>query len=178
MNIDEKKQRKSFYFLGAFMVLGGIAALVAPLISGEFFTLFIGVMLIINGLAQGYYCIKMKSWRERKWYLLAAVLYLIVGIYIQAQPIQSMLIITNIILFCIILNGVFRAMYGFRNRKLDGSGYIIISGVLTAIIGIYLYFFISLSLTFLGVFIGVTLLMEGLSLISLGTKLKAIKETN
>jgi uncharacterized membrane protein HdeD (DUF308 family) len=76
-----------------------------------------------------------------------------------------------------ILNGLTRIFFGLANRSLPSSGLIIFSGLLSVIIGGYFFTLLedpAFSTSLLGTFIGISLLIEGVSFVFLGMKLKQL----
>ena len=85
--------------------------------------------------------------------------------------------ITTIMVVVMIFNGLSRMIFGFTNKNLPGSNMVVLSGLLSVVIGGYFFFLLNnpeFSLSLLGTFVGVSLLIEGISFIFLGFNMKKL----
>ncbi|MFH0263113.1 HdeD family acid-resistance protein [Vibrio mediterranei] len=168
---------KYFVTVGIVVSLAGIGAMALPVFAGVTISTIIGAVLLFSGLVQAYHTFSIKAWGQKLWYVLSAVLYIIGGLFILFKPLAGLVTITMLMVLVMILNGLTRIFFGLANRSLPSSGLIIFSGLLSVIIGGYFFTLLedpAFSTSLLGTFIGISLLIEGVSFVFLGMKLKQL----
>ena len=172
---------KYFIIVGAIVALAGLGATSLPVMAGVTISTIIGTLLLITGLVQVYHTFRIHSWKEKIWYVLSALFYIVGGLFILFNPLEGLMTITTIMVVVMIFNGLTRMIFGFTNKNLPGSGMVILSGLLSVAIGGYFFFLLDnpeFSLSLLGTFVGVSLIMEGVSFVFLGIKMKKLAHNN
>ncbi|MBB1313052.1 MULTISPECIES: HdeD family acid-resistance protein [Aliivibrio] len=171
------KSWKYFITVGVIAAVAGLGATSLPVMAGVTISTIIGVVLLITGLVQAYHTFRIHSWKEKLWYVVSALLYIIGGLSILFKPLEGLMTITTIMVVVMIFNGLSRMIFGFTNKNLPGSNMVVLSGLLSVVIGGYFFFLLNnpeFSLSLLGTFVGVSLLIEGISFIFLGFNMKKL----
>ncbi|MGF1687120.1 DUF308 domain-containing protein [Photobacterium japonica] len=171
---------KWFVIVGLLIALAGIGAISLPIAAGITITTIIGAIFLFSGLVQAYHTFSIQAWKVKLWYVLSAVLYIVGGLFILFKPLAGLVTITMLMIIVMIFNGVTRMIFGMSNRALPGSTWIILSGLLSVIIGVYFFSYLddpTFSLSLLGIFVGVSLLIEGISFVFLGLQMKKLADT-
>ncbi len=166
---------KWFFIVGILISIAGLCAISLPVVAGVTITTIIGATFLFSGLVQAYHTFSIKLWNVKLWYVLAAVLYIVGGLFILFKPLAGLVTITMLMVVTMIFNGGTRVVFGLTNRALPGGKWIVLSGIISTAIGIYFFTLLDdpqFSLSLLGIFIGVSLLFEGFSFIFLGSQLK------
>jgi uncharacterized membrane protein HdeD (DUF308 family) len=163
----ETVKRHSLWYLiqGALMVLGGILALVYPIVSSVAVVLFLGWLLIISGVVQGISLIDARNLPNFWLQLVSVVLSVIVGLLIIRNPGQGLLTITLLLIVFFMVEGFSKVIFALTIRPFPNWGWVLVSGI----IGILLSFYLLASLPvtavwLLGVLIGIQLISEGAAL--------------
>ena len=168
---------KWFSIVGVLISLAGIAAISLPVIAGVTITSIVGAIFLFSGLVQAYHCFSIHAWKEKLWYVLSALLYIVGGLFILFQPLAGLVTITMLMVVVMMFNGATRMIFGFRSRSLPGSNWIILSGLISLLIGGYFFSLLNepaFSLSLLGIFVGVSLLIEGISFTFLAMQMKKV----
>lgn len=166
---------KYFVVVGLIIALMGIGAVALPMLAGMTVSTIVGVALLISGSVQIYHAFAIKGWKTKVWYVCSALLYIVGGLFILLQPLEGLITITMLMIIIMILNGFTRLFFGLSNRNLPSSNVIVLSGIVSVLIGSYFLMLLNdplFSLTLLGIFIGVSLLLEGVSFIFIGFKMR------
>ena len=172
---------KYFIIVGVIVALAGLGATSLPVMAGVTISTIIGTLLFITGLVQVYHTFRIHSWKEKIWYVLSALFYIVGGLFILFNPLEGLMTITTIMVVVMIFNGLTRMIFGFTNKNLPGSGMVILSGLLSVVIGGYFFFLLDnpeFSLSLLGTFVGVSLILEGVSFVFLGMQMKKLANNN
>jgi uncharacterized membrane protein HdeD (DUF308 family) len=106
--------------------------------------------------------------------VLSGLLYVIAGIFAFINPILTSAALTLFLAVALVIAGIFRLWVGLRAKPMKGWGWIVASGVITALAG----FVIALgwpvnSLWVLGLFLAVDLIVQGWTMIAFGFGLRS-----
>ena len=110
----------------------------------------------------------MRTWGGFLLELLLAVLYFVAGVIIVSAPAGSALALTLVIAAYLLVGGIFRVVAAFSLR-FRGSGWLAFSGVVAFILGLAVWQnWPATGLWFIGLCVGVELIVQGVSWIALG----------
>lgn len=109
------------------------------------------------------------------WYLplIAGILFIIVGIWIFATPLESYLTLAILFSISFLVSGVLDIIFAISNRKeLDNWGWTLALGIVSTILGCILIIHPELSITTLPLFIGFVVLFRSISAIGFSLDIK------
>ena len=99
-------------------------------------TVFIfGVFLVIGGGVQIFQTFKCKGWESILWHVLIAVLYVLAGFSIMADPLAASTLITLLLAGALVGIGVVRLIMAFQLRGLKNWGWPLIGGIAAIVLG-------------------------------------------
>src|SRR6202049_2502247 len=88
---------KAFLIEGILLVILGLAAMIVPPLASIAVTIFLGWMFLISGIAS----LALTLWARQMpgfwWSLISAVLAVVAGIILLAQPVQGTLTLTIVV---------------------------------------------------------------------------------
>lgn len=153
--------------LGSALIVGGAFAIAAPVAAGLAASIAIGVAFLVCGALQAVGAFRKQGWRGRAWHGVSAAIALIGGALLVFQPLAGTVALSLLIIAMLIADGAARVALGLRVRPERGWGWMTASGALSALIGLGFALFAlpAASLTLLGVFVGVSLAVEGAAFI-------------
>jgi uncharacterized membrane protein HdeD (DUF308 family) len=153
-----------FLALGIIFIVGGVIAILEPLITGVFVAAIVGISIAIVGVMQIVQAWQIRSWSGFAWQLIIGIVLLIGGLDIWLDPIEGVMTLTLFVALMFIIKGVFQLMLGFRMRPHEGSGWIIAAGVIAIVAGVLILMQWPLSSTYLiGTLAGISLIVSGWS---------------
>ena len=171
----ETVRRHSLWYLiqGALMILGGILALIYPIISSVAAILFLGWLLIVSGIVQGISLIGAQNVPNFWLQLVSAVLSIIVGVLFLRRPGEAVVTLALLLIVFFMVEGFAKLVFSLTIRPLPNWGWVLASGI----IGILLSFYLLANLTttavwLLGVLLGIQLICEGVALSSLAWRVR------
>jgi len=157
---------------GALMVLGAVAigfSLTATLAT----VLVFGILLLLGGLFQVVTAFWGRSWRGFFLHLLAGVLYLIVGVFMIDNPVETAMGLTLLVAAGLLVGGILRIVLSLVER-FDGWGWALLNGIVALVLGIAIWRQWPLSgLRFIGLFVGIEMIFSGLSWMMLGLAVRS-----
>jgi uncharacterized membrane protein HdeD (DUF308 family) len=108
---------KAFLIEGILLVILGLAAIIVPPLASLAVTIFVGWMFLISGIAG----LALTFWARGVpgfwWALVSAVLAIIAGFILLAQPVQGVYALTLVIGAYFVAEGVATIMYALEHRR-------------------------------------------------------------
>jgi uncharacterized membrane protein HdeD (DUF308 family) len=171
----ETVKRHSFWYLaqGALMVVGGILALVYPVVSSVAVVFLLGWLLIISGVVQGISLIGARNVPHFWLALVSVVLSVIIGVLFLRNPGEGLLTLTLLMLVFFMIEGISKVIFSLTIRPFPNWGWVLASGIVGILLACYLW--ASLPVTaiwLLGVLLGLQLICEGAALGYLAWKVR------
>jgi uncharacterized membrane protein HdeD (DUF308 family) len=159
---------KAFLFEGILLVVLGLAAMIVPPLASLAVTIFLGWMFLISGIAG----LAVTFWARQMpgfwWSLLSAVLALVAGIVLLAQPVEGTLTLTIVVGAYFLAEGVATIMYSLEHRRELSQrwSWMLVSGLMDLLIAaIIIAGLPGSALWAVGLLVGINLLFGGASLI-------------
>ena len=163
---DAIKRHSLWYLLqGILMMIAGVVALIFPLFSSVAVVLMLGWLLIISGVVQGISLIGATNVPHFWLQLISVVLSILIGFMFLNDPGGGLVALTLLLVIFFIVGGMARIVFALTIRPFPDWGWVLASGVVGVLLGVYL--FASLPLTaawLLGLLFGIQLLCEGAAL--------------
>jgi uncharacterized membrane protein HdeD (DUF308 family) len=172
---DAIKRHSLWYMIqGILMMIAGLVALVFPLISSVAVVLFLGWLLILSGILQGISLIGATNVPHFWLQLISVVLSIVIGLMFLNDPGGGLVALTLLLVVFFIVGGMARIVFALTIRPLADWGWVLASGVIGVLLGIYLFASLPLTATWLlGLLFGIQLLTEGAALTYMTWKIRA-----
>ncbi|SUC47581.1 acid-resistance membrane protein [Providencia stuartii] len=171
-----KGHRTIIYLVALLLLIGGIVCITNPLVSGIVFSSFIGVVLLVSGVAVilNIFFNRLYANMSILFSLIVGIAYLILGYAFLSDPLQSLLFLAIFVAILFIFGGVIRIYVGTKLFSSAAGMMNILIGILDFIIA---YMLLSgnaqTSITLLTLFIGIELLFSSFTLFLLAGALKS-----
>lgn len=170
-------RRNSGWLLAAGVILVALG-FVALLFAGVFSVasaLWFGVIVLAGGLVMIVDAFSQAGWKGRLWHLAIGALYLAVGLITIVNPLLATASLTLLVGAALVATGVLRIVVAFQNRSLPFWGMVVLSGLLSLLLGVLILLqWPASSLWVLGTFLGIELIFQGVGMIALA---RAIRST-
>jgi uncharacterized membrane protein HdeD (DUF308 family) len=158
-----------FIGLGIAMLVLGALAIATPLVASLVTTLFMGWLLIIGGVVHGVHAFQNRRWAGFPWALLSAILYVIAGGLILANPVAGTLTLTLILAAFFLANGFVKVVRALEHRAMPNWGFLLFDGLITLVLGVLIWArWPSTAVWAIGLLVGVEMIFGGLSMLMLG----------
>lgn len=172
-----RASRGWFFVIGALMVIAGTFAISWACLTEVTIaaTWIFGWLLLGSGIAEVVSSFGAHVRSGRLIHLLIGVLYVLVGLFVIDQPVDSAILLTRFIAIFLIVGGVFRVIFAIGER-FHGWGAVCLNGVVSFLLGLMIYRqWPASGLWVIGLFFGIELILNGWTWIMLAIALKAPK---
>jgi len=151
--------------IGFVILLVGILAIGSPLVTGASITIMIGAVLLLAGIAKGLYAQKTRQGQSA--YVIAGII-IVAGLVMMFQTNIAMATMSILLAVYFFISAAFETLVAFQLRP-ERSGYIIMfNGFVSLLFCLIVFLFSPLSEVWvIGLFIGIQLIIFGLSLLAL-----------
>ena len=160
--------------LGVVYVIAGLIALSSVVFATRVTVFVVGIMMLISGVAEVINAFQFKSWGKFLVWLLLGLLYIVAGLVTFENPLLAATVLTLLLGAALVVSGVMRIMLAFSMREGMSWTSLVLSGVVTLLLGLIILAHWPVSSLFvLGVLLGVDLLIIGIGWIFVGFGLKS-----
>ncbi len=166
----EVKNASGWYIaLGAFMLIGGIAAVAKPLHAGVAIAMVVGWVLIANGIMSGVHALMARGAGGFLWRLLMGAFYIAAGAYVLGNPMEGLAALTIVLGFALFFGGAMKLMMATSLTGIPGVGLLVAIGIMSMVMGVLIWLKLpAASEVVVGTLIGLDFITSGVSIIVFG----------
>jgi len=163
---------------GILAIILGVKALFSPVDSFATLSTICVIILIVSGIVKAVNVIKNRNeipaWG---WNLVAALLYVLLGILILSLPLGKDLLLAFMAGFAVTFEGINQIFNAFALKQYEGSGWgwVLALGIITIILGISLISSPIFSMAFVVYFFAFGFIFVGIDLIAASIALSKMK---
>jgi uncharacterized membrane protein HdeD (DUF308 family) len=168
---DIKNQFKTHSMIaGILLLIAGLIGIFLPELTSLTISFIIGWLLVIGGLISGYHV--MKSYNSKLIAWLKPFVLASMGLLILNNPITGVAAIGLLLIIYFLFDGFAGIMLGLEFRSLKGWVWMLFNGLISIIIAlIFLIGWPLDSIWLVGLFVGISLLLDGTAMIIIGTSI-------
>jgi len=168
-----KKNWGLVLFLGILFIIGGMIAIVYPLMATGGVVLILGWVILFSGVCRFVDAFATMKQGGFIWKILGSLLYVLAGIFILKFPLTGAVTLTLILGMFFIIEGISKTALAAEIKPLKGWGWTMFDGALTILFGILVLAFLGdAALWLIGLLLGIKLLFSGWDLVYFGLALK------
>ena len=161
--------------LSVLMIIAGLLAIASPLLAGIAVTRIVGWLLLFSAVLHFVYAFHGGGVAAVLWEILLAVAYLLVGLYILANPAVGLASMTFVIALYLAVKGVIELGESYMMRHEAGSGWLLFDGLITLVLA----FLIASTWPFskiwaVGTLVGVSMLFSGISRLMISSAIRRV----
>lgn len=165
-----------FALVGAALIILGVIASINLFASSIVTIFYIGILMLIGGVAEIIHALGIKGWRGFLFSLVSGLFYCAAGFFALYDPTRADAVFTLMLAIALIAAGLLRLIVGFASRDQKGWGWIVAGGVVTTLLGgMILARWPFDSLWVLGLFLSIDLLVQGWAFVAMGFALRALR---
>ncbi|MBN8941648.1 MAG: HdeD family acid-resistance protein [Rhizobiales bacterium] len=159
---------------GIILILLGMVGLVATFLFSIASVLSFGAMMLVGGGVLLVDSFRREGWRSRILMLLVAILYILTGAVVFYNPISAVAALTLLAGSALLAVGILRIIMAFQLRPADVWIWVLISGLLSLVLGALIVAQWPMSATWvLGTFLAIELIFQGWSYVMLAQAVRS-----
>jgi uncharacterized membrane protein HdeD (DUF308 family) len=149
---------------GILMFICGILAISLPLASSIGIVIVLAWLILFAGIAHLFFAFHSHGVGAVLWQVLLAIVYGIAGIYMLMHPLLGVLSLTLLLAVFLLVEGILEIALYFRIRRIRHAGWVLFDGIVTLILGIFIWAqWPSSSVWVIGTLVGISLIFSGIS---------------
>jgi len=164
-------EHKNWYiFQSIVFMIAGILAIFLPSVTAVGFELLIGALLLVSGGVQ-----MIASFRSRVhwWALISGAASVAVGLLMLFNPMAGTIALATVLAIFLAIEGVTEVFLAFQFKPAKNWGWLLFSGAITLLLSVLLFAgWPGATVFFLGIIIGINLLLYGIALFALTRQVK------
>ena len=178
MSNGAKMGSKSLMLMGIVLSIFGVILLASPMAAGEFVIMGVAVVLVITGVAQVIQSFRSPGSADR---IVSAILGVVVaglGVMVWSNPEIGSGFLMVLLMIFFVVNGLWKLTTAWRFRGASGWIWLMLSGLVSLVFVWLLWSQWPVAGAWvIGVFIGIDLLLTGLSMIVLAVTARRIRSS-
>ena len=164
-----------FVALGILALVAGLGALALTALATVTAVLVIGIIVMVVGIAEIVTGFRARSWGQTIYWEVSGIFYVVAGFFAWDEPASASVIITLLLGAGLLATGVVRAVTGFRLHDARVRNPLILSGAVTALLGVIIVTgWPANSLFVVGMLLGIELVFSGITWIFFALRLRAL----
>jgi uncharacterized membrane protein HdeD (DUF308 family) len=167
-----------FVAAGLVMLILGVIGVVYAVATTALWVMLFGALLAIGGVVELVHAFtRSAGWGAFFVDLLAGALYLVAGGLLLFNPAASAIALTLLIAMLLIVSGIFRAIASIAVRP-PVWGWSLVHGIVSVVLGAFIWSQWPISgLWLIGMVVGIELLLNGITLLSIGLMARTLPLT-
>ena len=163
--------------LGIIYLLVGLLALYSVVTATIASVFFVGIMMLIAGVAEVINAFQVKSWGKFFLWVALGLLYIVAGFVTFENPLLAAAALTLVLGAALVASGIMRIILAFSMKEGTPWIAVVFSGIVTFLLGvIVLAHWPVSSIYILGLFLGIDLVFAGAGWIGVGIGLKGLAD--
>lgn len=163
--------RKPLILTGSLMAILGAIGIIFPNLLSIAIEIYLGWIMLAGGILWLYYAFKLHVHSVGGW--VKPIILLVAGGLWLANPAVGIAALTLLISFYLFSDAFASFVMAFERRLMSGWGWLMFNGIISLLLAvIILAGWPATSTLYLGLFVSISLLFDGWTLIMLGSSLK------
>ena len=160
---------------GVLLIICGMLAIASPFVAAVAVNVAIAWLIILAGVVHlivGFHAHRAGS---VIWKLLVGLAYICFGVYLVLHPAIGVASLTLVLASLFLIEGVLNIVLFFQMRSVGGSGWMLVDGIITLVLGLMIYMQWPASAAWaIGTLVGVSMIISGVSRVMLSSTVRKV----
>jgi uncharacterized membrane protein HdeD (DUF308 family) len=153
---------------GVLLIIFGMLAVASPFIAAVAVNVVIAWLIVFAGVVHLMLAFRAHGAGSMIWKLLVGLAYLCFGVYLILHPVLGVASLTLLLASLFLIEGLLDIILFFQMRSLGGSGWVLVDGIITLLLGLMIYLqWPSSSAWAIGTLVGVSMIISGVTRVML-----------
>jgi uncharacterized membrane protein HdeD (DUF308 family) len=163
---------------GVLLIVLGIVAVGSPLLAAVAVNVVVAWLIVLAGIAHLMLAFRAHGGGSMIWKLLVGIAYVCFGGYLIVHPLLGVASLTLVLASLFLLEGVLDIVLYAKMRRLHGSNWVLLDGIVSLLLGLMIYMqWPSSSGWAIGTLVGVSMIFSGVARVMMSlTVRKAMSE--
>ena len=160
---------------GALLIVLGMLAVGSPALAAVAVNAVIAWLIVLAGIVHLVLAFYAHRAGSLLWKLVVGIAYILFGVYLIAHPALGVVSLTLVLGSLFLVEGIFDIALFFQMRAVGGSGWIVVDGIITLLLGLLIYLqWPSSSNWAIGTLVGVSLIISGVTRVMLSLAVRKV----
>jgi uncharacterized membrane protein HdeD (DUF308 family) len=166
---------KSMIFFGVIAFILGILSMMMPGLTGVSVVYLLGLIVLVAGIVRMIWAFQAGGLGKGLLKFAIGLLTLLAGLALLSHPLFASGVLTIMLAFYFILDGIGEIVAGFHLRPGDGWGWMLFGGIVSIWLGMMIWGQFPLSGVWaIGILLGIKLFLIGLIMVTAGSAVRSI----
>jgi uncharacterized membrane protein HdeD (DUF308 family) len=153
---------------GVLLVILGLVAIGTPFLAAVAVSVVVAWLIVLAGVVHIVLAFHAHGAGSISWKLLVGLAYLVFGGYMLVHPLLGVASLTLLLAVLFVVEGALNIVLYFKMRPLHGSGWVLVDGLITLLLGAMIYVQWPFSAAWaIGILVGVSMMISGFTRIAL-----------
>jgi uncharacterized membrane protein HdeD (DUF308 family) len=163
--------------LGVLLIVLGVVALGSPFLAAVAVNAVVAWMITLAGIVHLILAFRVHGAGSVIWKLLVGIAYVCFGVYLILHPVLGVVSLTLLLASLFLVEGILDIALYVKMRPLHGSGWVLVDGIITLLLGLMIYMqWPSSSAWAIGTLVGVSLIISGVSRVMMSLAVRKATE--
>jgi len=158
---------------GVLLIVLGALAIGSPMIAAVAVNVVVSWLIVLAGVVHLAVAFHRREVGSMIWRALVGLSYIFFGGYLIAHPVIGVASLTLVLASLFLVEGILDIALYFQARAIHGSGWMLIDGIITLLLGLMIYMrWPSSSAWAIGTLVGVSLIFSGVTRLRLSAAVR------
>jgi uncharacterized membrane protein HdeD (DUF308 family) len=163
---------------GVLLIIFGMLAVGSPFVAAVAVNVVIAWLIVLAGVVHLILAFHAHGAGSLIWKLLVGLAYLCFGVYLIIHPVLGVASLTLVLASLFLVEGILNIALFFRMRSMQGSGWVLMDGIITLLLGLMIYLqWPSSSAWAIGTLVGVSMIISGVTRVMLSLAVRKTTDT-
>jgi uncharacterized membrane protein HdeD (DUF308 family) len=163
---------------GVSLIVLGMLAVGSPFVAAVAINAFVAWLLVLAGVVHLTVAFHTREAGSLIWRVLVGFAYLFFGLYLIMHPAMGVASLTLVLASLFLVEGILNIALFFQVRSIHGSGWLLIDGIITLLLGLLIYRqWPSSSAWAIGTLVGVSMIISGVTRVMLSLAVRKVGDT-
>jgi len=160
---------------GISLIVLGMVAVASPFLAAVAVNAAIAWLIVLAGVVHLVLAFQAHGAGSVIWKLLVGVAYVLFGGYLIVHPVAGVASLTLVLASLFLVEGILDVALFFKMRPLQGSGWVLLDGIITLALGLMIYMqWPSSSAWAIGTLVGVSMIVSGVTRVMLSLAVRKV----
>ena len=163
---------------GVLLIICGMLAIGSPFAAALAVNVVISWLIVVAGVFHLILAFQAHGAGSVIWRLLVGVAYIALGVYLVLHPQIAVASLTLLLACLFLVEGILNIILYFQLRSMGGSGWMLVDGIITLLLGGMIYFQWPASSGWaIGTLVGVSMIISGVSRVMISMTVRKVAAT-